>query len=43
MEKDEFPELDPYEHYSFYIENCVDEDKGEIPLSFEEWKNNLDT
>ena len=27
-----------YDGYTFYIEYCVDEDKGEIPLSFEEWK-----
>jgi len=37
------PQLDIYEHYSFYIEYCVDEEKGEIPLSFKEWKNNLRT
>ena len=29
-----------YELYTFYIENCIDEDKKEIPLSFEEWKEN---
>ena len=23
--------------YEFYLENCVDEDKGEIPLNREEW------
>ena len=23
--------------YSFYLENCVDETKNEIPLCFEEW------
>ena len=28
------------ELYSFYIENCIDEDKGEIPLSFNEWVSN---
>jgi hypothetical protein len=39
-EKDEFPEMELYEHYSFYVENCVDEDKGEIPLGFDEWKIN---
>jgi len=26
--------------YTFYLENCIDEDKCEIPLTFEEWKNN---
>lgn len=31
---------DLQELYTFYIENCVDEDKGEIALSFEEWKVN---
>jgi len=25
------------ELYSFYIENCVDEDKNEIPLPYKEW------
>ena len=34
-------ELSIYEKYSFYIEHCVDEDKGEIPLCFEEWKIEL--
>jgi predicted ATPase len=28
------------ESYDFYIEHCVDEEKGEIPLNFEEWKEN---
>ena len=28
------------ELYDFYIENCVDEEKGEIPLNFKEWKDN---
>jgi hypothetical protein len=28
------------ELYDFYIENCVDEENGEIPLNFEEWNNN---
>ncbi len=27
-----------YEEYTFYREYCVDEDAGEIPLNFEEWK-----
>jgi|5_EtaG_2_1085323.scaffolds.fasta_scaffold107969_2 hypothetical protein len=25
------------ELYSFYLENCIDEDKKEIPLSYKEW------
>lgn len=29
-----------YELYTFYIENCIDEDKGEIPLNFDEWVEN---
>ena len=30
-------------HYQFYLENCVDEEKGEIALSFENWvKNHFD-
>jgi len=28
------------ELYNFYVENCVDEDKKEEALSFEEWKEN---
>jgi hypothetical protein len=27
--------------YDFYIENCVDETKGEIPLSFKEWEREI--
>jgi hypothetical protein len=27
-----------YEEYTFYRKYCVDEDKGEIPLNFNEWK-----
>ena len=29
-----------YELYDFYIEHCVDEENGEIPLNFTEWKDN---
>tara|TARA_R110000824_G_C14763253_1_gene630061 strand:+ start:105 stop:233 length:129 start_codon:yes stop_codon:yes gene_type:complete len=29
-----------YELYTFYIENCIDEDKKEIPLGFDEWVEN---
>jgi len=29
-----------YELYTFYIENCIDEDKNEIPLNFDEWVEN---
>lgn len=29
-----------YELYTFYIENCIDEDKSETPLNFEEWVEN---
>ena len=29
-----------YELYTFYIENCIDEDKTEIPLNFDEWAEN---
>jgi hypothetical protein len=32
--------MDIYELYSFYIENCIDEDKKEIPLDFDEWVEN---
>lgn len=32
--------LDAFKHYEFYLENSVDEDKGEIPLSFETWVEN---
>ena len=28
------------ELYTFYIENCVDETKNEIPLDYKEWKDN---
>jgi len=27
--------------YDFYLENCVDIDKGEIPLSFKEWEREI--
>ena len=30
--------MDIHSQYSFYLERCVDEDEGEIALSFEEWK-----
>jgi len=23
--------------YIFYLKNCIDEDKNEIPLSYKEW------
>jgi hypothetical protein len=26
--------------YTFYIENCVDETKNEIPLNYKEWIDN---
>jgi len=25
----------------FYLENCVDEERGEIPLSFKEWEREI--
>ena len=28
------------ELYLFYLDNCIDEDVGEIPLSFKEWTSN---
>jgi len=31
-----------YELYTFYVENCIDEDKKEIPLNFDEWKENYE-
>jgi hypothetical protein len=27
-----------HEEYEFYLEHCVDEEKGEIPLLFDEFK-----
>ena len=35
-----FEVMDIHEKYLFYLEYCVDEDEGEIPLNFEEWKLN---
>ena len=32
-----------YDEYSFYIEHCVDDEKKEIPLTFEEWKREYKT
>jgi hypothetical protein len=29
------------ELYDWYIENVVDEDKGEIPLNFKEWEREI--
>jgi len=26
--------------YTFYMEHCVDETKNEVPLSYDEWKDN---
>jgi hypothetical protein len=33
--------MDKLALYNFYKENCVDEDKGEIPLSFKEWEREI--
>lgn len=33
--------MEKEECYNFYLETCVDEDKGEIPLSFEEWEKEI--
>jgi|APFre7841882654_1041346.scaffolds.fasta_scaffold364863_2 hypothetical protein len=30
-----------YDLYDWYIENMVDELKGEIPLSFKEWEREI--
>jgi hypothetical protein len=27
--------------YAFYLENCVDEDRGEIPLKYQEWEREI--
>jgi hypothetical protein len=29
------------ELYDFYLENCVDKDKGEIPLNYKEWEREI--
>lgn len=33
--------MNKYELYDFYLENCIDEEKGEIPLSFKEWETEI--
>jgi len=30
-----------YDLYDWYLENSVDESKGEIPLSFQEWEREI--
>jgi hypothetical protein len=30
-----------YDLYDWYIENMVDESKGEIPLNFKEWEKEI--
>jgi hypothetical protein len=40
MEKTNFDRSEALTHYQFYLENCVDEEKLEIPLSFETWVEN---
>jgi len=30
-----------YELYDFYIDHCVDEEKGELPLAFDEWEKEI--
>lgn len=33
--------MDIFACREFYLEHMVDEDKGEIPLNFEEWKREI--
>ena len=30
-----------WELWDFYLEYCVDEDKGETPLSYKEWEKEI--
>jgi len=38
--KDYFEELLSHAYYDVYLEHCVDEEKGEIPLNYYEWVKN---
>jgi len=29
------------ELYNFYLEYCIDENKGEIPLNYKEWEREI--